>query len=76
MKTIKQQVSLEGQTQTITISEFRKQPGDILAQVELGMRFVITRGGKEIADLVPHEMNAFELGRAARGPNWKPFIPA
>ena len=44
-------VSLSGRIEEITISEFRKAPGDVLTQVELGKTFVIKRNGKDIAVL-------------------------
>lgn len=51
MKTIKQEVSLAGRTETITAMDFRKHPGEVLASVVLGKAFVITKQGKPIAYL-------------------------
>ncbi len=67
MKTLQQLVgSLQGQSETITASELRARPGDVLAQVSLGKTFNISRCGKVIAVLSKPEPNAFELGAEAR----------
>jgi prevent-host-death family protein len=57
MKRLKQQVSLEGKFEKISITELRSRPGEILAMVELGKVFVITRRGEALAVLskVPGE---------------------
>ena len=39
-------VSLVGQTETITAMDFRKTPGDILLQAQMGKVFNITKNGK------------------------------
>lgn len=57
---------LAGQTETITVSDFRNAPGDILQQVQMGKVFNITKAGKLIAVLQAPEPNAFELGAACR----------
>lgn len=72
MKTLKQKLedrgvlSLAGFDETISISEFRKNPGSFFVQVEMGASFKIQRKGKTIAILCPPKLNAFELGAAAR----------
>ena len=70
MKTLKQEVgSLEGREETITMSELRALPGDVMDQVALGKVFVITRAGRVLGRLVsptPRGPNAFELGAAVR----------
>lgn len=67
MKTLKQEVgSLQGREETITMSELRAQPGDVLDQVELGKTFNITRNGKVIAVLAKPEPTALELGAEIR----------
>lgn len=67
MKTLKQEVgSLAGRQETITVTELRARPGDILSQVELGKTFSITRCGLTIAVLCKPEPNAVELGAEVR----------
>lgn len=67
MKTLKQEVgSLQGREETITMTELRAQPGDVLDQVELGKVFNIMRNGKVVAVIAKPEPNALELGAAAR----------
>lgn len=67
MKTLKDEVgSLEGREETITMSELRALPGDVMDQVALGKVFIITRAGRVLGRLVPPEPNAFELGAAVR----------
>lgn len=65
MKTLKQKIKLTGE-ETITVSELREQPGEVLDQVELGMIFQITRNGIIVATLSKPEPNAFELGAECR----------
>lgn len=43
--------SLNGRVESITMMELRKNPGEVMDQVELGKVFVITRGGKAVAEL-------------------------
>ena len=57
---------LDGEVETITAVDFRKVVGDVLMQVALGKRYVITRYGKPIAELHRPEPTAFELGAAVR----------
>ena len=59
-------MSLAGQTETITAMDFRKTPGDILLQAQMGKTFTITRQGVVVAVLSPPEMNALELGAEIR----------
>jgi prevent-host-death family protein len=67
MKTLKQELgSLAGRTDTITITDLRSRPGDILSQVECGKEFRITRNGNLIAVISKPENNALELGAEAR----------
>ena len=70
MKTLKDEVgSLEGREETITMTELRSLPGDVMDQVSLGKVFNITRGGRILGRLVPAtpcEPNAFELAAAVR----------
>lgn len=57
---------LVGQQETITVTDLREGPGDVLAQVQLGKSFRITKNGKVVADLTPPEPTAVELGASAR----------
>ncbi|MEE8113139.1 MAG: hypothetical protein V3T23_02175 [Nitrososphaerales archaeon] len=40
---------LLGQHEVITAMDFRKSPGEVFDQVEIGKKFTITRAGKPIA---------------------------
>lgn len=53
MKTIKDHVSLRGEFETITMTELRMFPGQVLKSVELGKVFVVTHQGNPIAVLSP-----------------------
>lgn len=44
---------LKGQSETITVSDLRAAPGDVLAQVQQGKTFSITKQGKVVASLAP-----------------------
>lgn len=57
---------LDGQKETITAMDFRKSPGEVLLQVALGKRYVITRYGKPVAEISQPEPTAFGLGAAVR----------
>ena len=41
------------QSETITVSDLRAAPGDVLAQVQQGKTFSITKQGKVVASLAP-----------------------
>lgn len=64
MKKLKDCVSLKGQMDTITVDEFRRNPGDVFAQVAMGKIFVISRYGKAVAVLSqpPGEALDIEIG--------------
>jgi prevent-host-death family protein len=66
MKRLTDMRLLKGQTGEITMTEFRRSPGDVLDQVQQGKSFTITKNGAVVADLTPQAPNALELGRAAR----------
>jgi antitoxin (DNA-binding transcriptional repressor) of toxin-antitoxin stability system len=66
MKRLAQLVSLAGKTETISITEFRQRPGEVITQVEMGMTFDVTRNGKVVATISKPEPNALEMGKAAR----------
>ncbi len=59
-------MDLTGQTETITAMDFRKTPGDILLQTQMGKTFNITRNGVIVAVLSAPEPDALELGAAVR----------
>ncbi len=48
MKTVKDEVSLSGKVEQITLMDLRKQPGEVFASVALGKTFVVTKMGKPI----------------------------
>ena len=50
----------------ISMMEFRKNPGDVINQVQMGKTFIITRSGKSVATLAPLEPTALELGTEVR----------
>ena len=49
MKLLKDEVSLSGKVEQITLMDLRKQPGEVFASVALGKIFVVTKSGKPIA---------------------------
>jgi hypothetical protein len=57
---------LTGQTETITVMEFRSAPGDVFLQAQMGKVFNITKNGVIIAVLHAPEPNALELGAEIR----------
>ena len=57
---------LSGTKETITMTELRSRPGDIITQVEMGVEFSITRGGKIVAVLSKPEPTALELAAEIR----------
>lgn len=63
---IAKSLSLEGLTETITAMDFRRTPGDVLLQAQMGKTFTITKNGVAIATLAPIERNALELGAEIR----------
>lgn len=63
MKTIAQAVSLQGQSEEITISELRSKPGEVFFQVSLGKEFTVTKSGKVVARITPPE--TFDWGALA-----------
>ena len=57
MKHIPDMTLLAGTEETITLMDFRKATGDVIAQVEMGKTFTITRKGKPVAVLSKPEVN-------------------
>lgn len=65
-KTLTKSMDLTGQRETITAMDFRRTPGDILLQAQMGKVFGITKNGVIIAVLSQPEPNALELGAEVR----------
>lgn len=65
-KLLTKSMTLDGQQETITAMDFRRTPGDVLLQAQMGKVFTITRNGVAIATLAPIERNALELGAEIR----------
>lgn len=42
-------MTLKNKLEEITVSEFRKQPGEVFAQVGMGKTFVVTKNGSAVA---------------------------
>ncbi len=49
MKILKDEVSLSGKAEEITLMDLRQQPGEVFASVALGKVFVVTKKGEPIA---------------------------
>lgn len=64
MKRLSDQVTLLGKFESISVSELRKMPGEVLACVALGKTFLIVKNGKPIAVLSkpPGETLTVEVG--------------
>lgn len=58
-KTIEDKALLKGQTERITMVQLREGPGDVITQIQMGKRFVLTRAGKPVA--VMHKPSAREI---------------
>jgi len=65
-KRLEKSAILTGQTETITAMDFRRDPGDVLLQAQMGKTFNITKHGVVIAILCAPEPDAVELGREIR----------
>lgn len=50
-----QKIRFDGETATLTVSEFRSAPGDALDRVSRGMEITITKNGRPVAVLSPPE---------------------
>lgn len=57
---------LEGEVEDISMTEFRKHPGAIIDQVQMGKVFNITRNNKIVVVLSAPEPSATELGAVLR----------
>ncbi len=65
-KTLANMDLLVGQEDEIAMMDFRKHPGDVIAQVQLGKVYFITKSGKRVAILKRLEPDALDLGAAVR----------
>lgn len=65
-KLLTKSMSLVGEKETITAMDFRRTPGDILLQAQMGKVFEITKNGVVVAVLSAPEPNALELGAEIR----------
>jgi antitoxin (DNA-binding transcriptional repressor) of toxin-antitoxin stability system len=63
MKTLQDDVTLSGEIETITASDFRQRPGDVFARVELGKTFIIIKNSKPMAVIskLPGETLALQI---------------
>lgn len=57
---------LKGQSEIVTLTQFRKTPGDFFTQVQMGKVLTVTKMGKAIATVTQPELTAQELGTAVR----------
>jgi hypothetical protein len=60
MKALFEMPLLEGQTEEISMTELRANPGDVFAQVQMGKSFTIAKNGTVIAEIKKPE--AFDFG--------------
>lgn len=66
MKTLAELKLLSGQTESITMTEFRNRPGEVIDQILQGKSFTITRAGKVVAVIHEPEPTAVEIGAEIR----------
>lgn len=66
MKKLSDMKLLAGEVEEISMTEFRKLPGEVIAQVEAGKTFRITKLGRVIAVISQPEPSAAELGAEVR----------
>lgn len=66
MKKLKDYISLIGEEETISMTQLRASPGEVLDQVQLGKVFKVKRNGEVVAVLSQPEPTALELGAAVR----------
>lgn len=52
---------LKGQTECITMVQLREGPGDVITQIQMGKRFILTRSGKPVA--VMHKPSRWEISK-------------
>jgi len=66
MKRLTDMSLLAGQVEEISMTELRSRPGDIIAQVQMGKTFKVTKNGATVAVLAAPEPDALQLGAAVR----------
>ncbi len=57
---------LAGQHETLSMSELRSCPGDVVTQVQMGKTFTVEKNGKAVAAIATPEPSALELGSEIR----------
>lgn len=65
MKTTDMQL-LAGQRETLSMTELRSRPGDVVTQVQMGKTFDVEKNSQRVATVAPPEATALELGAAIR----------
>lgn len=65
-----------GQQEAIAMMELRRHPGDVIAQVQMGKVFIITKSGKPVAVISKPEPSALALGAALRAIERRHAAPA
>jgi hypothetical protein len=65
MKRLKDEVSLNGKLETISMMDLRSRPGEVLESVSLGKTYIIAKNGKPIAVLsrLPGEQLSINVER-------------
>jgi prevent-host-death family protein len=58
MKKLSELQVLAGEHEVITLTTFRRSPGEVVMQVQHGKSFTLTQRGKKIAELTPHRVEA------------------
>lgn len=49
MRRLKDEIVLQSKFECITVSDLRAHPGEVLAYIELGKTYLVTRQGKAVA---------------------------
>ena len=65
-KRLEKSAILTGQMETITVMDFRRGPGDVFLQAQMGKTFNVTKHGVVIAVLHAPEPDALKLGAEIR----------
>jgi hypothetical protein len=60
MKTLSETLLLAGQSEQISMTELRANPGDVFAQVQMGKTFTVAKNGAVIAEI--HRPEVFDFG--------------
>lgn len=48
-----QKIRFDGEKATLTVTEFRAQPGEVLDRVSRGMEITVTKNGRPVAVISP-----------------------